>query len=98
MLIRIVKLHFHEDNIETFLFDFELIKHKIRGFKGNKLVELHQDFNNPNIFFTYTYWESEMDLENYRQSDLFKEIWSKTKLLFNAKAEAWSVKNLVSLP
>ena len=48
-------------------------------------------------FFTYSYWDSENDLNNYRKSELFNEVWTFTKKLFNAKPEAWSVEKLVSL-
>jgi autoinducer 2-degrading protein len=98
MLIRIVKLSFHEENIPAFLENFELIKEKIRNTEGNRFLELYQDKNNKNIFFTYSYWQSEADLENYRKSAFFEEVWSFTKKLFNAKPEAWSVDKLVSLP
>jgi len=37
-------------------------------------------------------------LEAYRQSELFKNVWSKTKPLFNDKPQAWSVDKIVSLP
>ena len=60
-------------------------------------MELYQDKTNPNVFFTYSYWDNESDLENYRNSDLFKGVWAKTKPLFNAKPEAWSVDKLASL-
>jgi len=49
------------------------------------------------VFFTYSYWKTEEDLENFRKSDLFKNVWSKTKPFFNAKPEAWSVDKVVSL-
>jgi (4S)-4-hydroxy-5-phosphonooxypentane-2,3-dione isomerase len=91
MFVRIVKMSFYEKHIETFLNNFEENKSNIRNFKGCNLLELYRDKNNPNIFFTYSYWESENDLEHYRQSDLFKSVWSKTKPLFNEKPEAWSV-------
>ena len=39
-------------------------------------------------------WESEEDLENYRKSELFTEVWDFTKQLFNDKPEAWSVDKL----
>ena len=97
MFVRIVKLSFAEENIETFLANFETVKFKIRNFKGNQLLELYQDKVNSNIFFTYSYWDNESDLENYRNSELFKGVWAKTKPLFNAKPEAWSVDKLASL-
>ncbi|QXP59215.1 putative quinol monooxygenase [Olleya sp. HaHaR_3_96] len=97
MFVRIVKLSFAEENIATFLANFETIKYKIRNFEGNQLLELYQDKHNSNVFFTYSYWDTESDLENYRNSELFKGIWAKTKPLFNAKPEAWSVDKLASL-
>ena len=97
MFIRIVKMSFHEDKISNFLENFEVIKEKIRNAPGNRLLELYQDKTDKCIFFTYSYWETEQDLENYRNSELFFEIWTDTKKLFNNKPEAWSVEKLVSL-
>jgi heme-degrading monooxygenase HmoA len=97
MFVRIVKMSFHKENIPIFLENFDLIKEKIRNAEGNGLLELYQDKNNPCIFFTYSFWETENDLENYRKSALFDEVWSFTKRLFNDKPEAWSVDKLVSL-
>ena len=97
MLVRIVKLSFHEKNIPAFLENFEIIKEKIRNAEGNRFLELYQDQNNACIFFTYSYWETEQDLENYRNSELFDSVWSFTKKLFNNKPEAWSVNKLVTL-
>jgi heme-degrading monooxygenase HmoA len=97
MLVRIVKLSFHEENISAFLENFEVMKSHIRNAPGNCLLELYQDKNNPCLFFTYSYWKTEKDLENYRKSALFDEVWSFTKKLFNDKPEAWSVEKLNSL-
>ena len=97
MFIRIVKMRFQEDKIEAFLNNFEEVKHHIRNFEGNRFLELYQDKNDKRIFFTYSYWETEDDLENYRRSELFYDVWTFTKKLFNAKPEAWSVDKLVSL-
>lgn len=90
-------MSFHAENVAAFLENFEVVKSKIRNSEGNRLLELYRDKNNPEIFFTYSYWESEQDLENYRHSELFKEVWGFTKKLFNDKPEAWSVDQLVSL-
>ena len=97
MFVRIVKMSFDEKHIETFLNNFHANKNAIRGFEGCNFLELYRDKHNTNVFFTYSYWKSEADLENYRYSDLFKSVWSKTKPLFNAKPKAWSVDKLVSL-
>ncbi|WP_418604379.1 putative quinol monooxygenase [Hwangdonia sp.] len=97
MFIRIVKMSFNENAIDEFLKNFNANKHKIRTFKGCQFLELYRDKSDTNVFFTYSYWSSENDLEAYRQSDLFKTVWSKTKPLFNAKPEAWSVDKVASL-
>ena len=97
MFVRIVKMSFHEEKIPDFLENFELMKDKIRNAPGNQFLELYQDKHNKSIFFTYSYWESETHLNNYRNSELFDGVWTFTKKLFNAKPEAWSVDKLVSL-
>ncbi len=97
MFVRIVKMSFHEDKIDIFLKNFETKKNLIRSFEGCQFLELYRDKHNSNVFFTYSYWSKESDLEKYRHSDLFKNVWSQTKPLFIAKPEAWSVDKLVSL-
>ncbi|MEN8777158.1 MAG: antibiotic biosynthesis monooxygenase family protein [Polaribacter sp.] len=97
MFVRIVKMSFHQEHIETFKAIFEEKKKFIKNSEGCKLLELYQDKNNKELFFTYSYWETEQDLENYRNSELFKNVWTKTKALFNNKAEAWSVDKKVTL-
>ncbi|MDX1278485.1 putative quinol monooxygenase [Oceanihabitans sediminis] len=97
MFVRIVKLSFEPSKIETFLENFHENKEHIRNFEGCRFLELYQDKNQDNIFFTYSYWEKESDLENYRHSELFKKVWANTKPLFNGKPEAWSVDKLESL-
>lgn len=98
MFIRIVKMRFQEDKIEAFLENFEQIKEKIRGFEGNRFLELYQDKNDNRVFFTYSFWETEAHLEKYRQSELFNEVWTYTKAMFSDKPEAWSVDKIASLP
>jgi quinol monooxygenase YgiN len=94
MIVRIVKLSFHPENIPAFLENFDQIKSQIRNSAGNRFLELYQDKQNPSIFFTYSHWETEQDLENYRKSAFFDEVWSFTKKLFNDKPEAWSVNKI----
>lgn len=84
-------MSFEPNQVDRFLENFDLNKSKIRDFNGCEFLELYRDKHNTHIFFTYSYWQSEVHLENYRHSDLFKSVWSKTKPLFNAKPEAWSV-------
>lgn len=98
MFVRIVKMSFQSEKIEEFLANFNTKKEFIRNSPGCQLLELYRDKNNSDIFFTYSYWDTEQDLENYRNSDLFKGVWAQTKVLFNDKPLAWSVDKTVSLP
>lgn len=85
MFIRIVKMEFQSEEVDAFLEHFELIKAHIRNFPGCLHLELYRDKTDTNIFFTYSKWEQESDLENYRNSPLFKEVWSVTKPRFAKK-------------
>ncbi len=98
MFIRIVKMSFQENKVEAFVENFHKNKESIRNFEGCSFLELYRDKQHSNIFFTYSFWENEEDLERYRHSDLFKEVWTFTKALFNDNPLAWSVDKVVSLP
>lgn len=97
MFTRIVKMSFEASKIDAFLENFNNNKEKIRNFDGCRLLELYQDKNNSSTFFTYSKWESETHLETYRNSELFKAVWAKTKTMFNNKPNAWSVDTIKSL-
>ena len=91
MIIRIVKMTFRATEVPAFVALFEERKMLIRHFEGCRHLELWQDAQDPNIFFTYSHWDSEAHLNKYRFSELFKDTWFRTKALFSARAEAWSV-------
>ena len=90
-MIRIVKMTFDPEKVNEFLANFEEVKHQIRAFEGVEHLELLNDKNKPNIYFTYSIWKDESYLETYRHSDLFKSVWAVTKPMFIEKAEAWSL-------
>lgn len=91
-------MSFEPSKVPIFLANFNSNKQKIRNVAGCRLLELYKDRMNENIFFSYSYWESEAQLNEYRNSALFKSIWKKTKVLFNQKPQAWSVDKIESLP
>lgn len=97
MIIRIVKMTFDPKKVTDFLEIFHSSKQHIRNFKGCSHLQLLKDIHSPAVFFTYSHWQSENDLNNYRNSELFKEVWDQTKILFSAKAEAWSMQQEVIL-
>ena len=89
MVTRIVKMSFMPEKVEEFKLLFEQYKMQIASTEGCISLRMLQE-RNTTIFFTYSEWKSEAYLEQYRQSDLFATVWSKTKINFNAKAEAWT--------
>ena len=91
MITRIVKLEFQEDKIQEFLSFFETIKHLVNEFPGCSGMKLYQDIDSPNIVMTYSHWQSQVELDNYRKSETFGEVWPTIKPWFKAKPEAWSV-------
>lgn len=97
MIVRIVTMSFKKDSIELFKDLFDKKKEAIRNQPGCMFLELYQDINNPQKFSTYSYWERIEDLDNYRFSQLFKEVWPLTKAMFNQPAVATSFTKIHSL-
>jgi len=95
MIIRIVRMHFKEESIETFLEIFQKHKSAIRKVKGCTHLELLKDVNHPNVYTTLSHWKNASDLEAYRNSDLFKEVWGKVKPLFTTHAQAFSLEKFL---
>ena len=85
---RWVEMHFQPSKIEEFLTVFESSKEKIRARAGCLSLQLIQDPTSPNILCTSSIWDSEESLNDYRNSELFKDTWAKTKPLFHEKAKA----------
>jgi quinol monooxygenase YgiN len=85
-------MEFMPEKVNAFLDLFVATKAKINSFEGCNGVQLMKDIQSDNIYFTYSTWTSEKELENYRNSELFKDTWSKTKAMFVNKAQAWSLR------
>ncbi len=90
MIKRLVKLTFQSDKTDDFLTIFEDSKYFILQSKGCQHLELLRDCESPNVFFTLSFWDDETALNAYRNSELFKQTWAKTKILFSDKAQAWT--------
>ena len=88
---------FREEEVDSFKTLFEERKSLIRNFEGCTHLELWQDKTHPNIFFTYSWWDTELHLASYRNSHFFDDTWSLTKQKFAGKPEAWSVEQVFSL-
>ncbi len=88
---------FKPEETDVFLKVFNQSKELIRGFEGCSYLELLREKKEGNVFFTYSKWDSEESLNNYRHSELFATTWAQTKILFADKPQAWTVNELYSL-
>ena len=91
MIKRIVKMSFQSEHVPQFLALFDRVRERILAQPGCHHVELWQDIRAPNELMTYSVWESEQDLNTYRNTPLFEEVWRTTKSYFADRAQAWSV-------
>ncbi len=94
MIVRLVKMTFRAEATAEFDALFEKHHQHIRHFPGCTHLQL---LKSGNVYFTYSHWEQASDLEAYRHSELFQEVWPTTKRLFAAPAEAWSTEQLYAL-
>jgi heme-degrading monooxygenase HmoA len=97
MLIRIVRMHFTEQGGKEFLEIFNAHKEAIRHFPGCSHLQLLKDIRDPNSYTTLSYWEKPESLENYRNSELFENVWSRVKPLFSRRTEAFSLEKFIEL-
>lgn len=92
MILRLVRMKFRQEETANFLAYFEQIKDDIASMPGIVNLKLYQDTDDENIVFTHSTWLNQSSLDAYRSSELFGEIWPKTKVLFSSKPMAWSLK------
>jgi heme-degrading monooxygenase HmoA len=93
MITRIVKLSFIDAYYLKFEEKFPAIQQIVLSSKGcNKVHLLKSD--QPGIYFTYSIWDDEILLNQYRNSSTFKEIWKEFKLHFKDDAQAWTTVNI----
>ena len=91
MIVRFVKLELKSNHVADFKSFVEIEKKAIIAFDGCSFLEILQDINNKNLFFSHSHWESEDALNRYRDSAFFRGNWGKVKPWFAVKSEAWSL-------
>jgi heme-degrading monooxygenase HmoA len=69
---------------------FNKYKDQIVHFPGCRSLKLLKENGNECVYFTFSVWANESNLEAYRKSELFKEVWSQTRSRFADKPMAWS--------
>jgi len=84
-------MSFEPEKVTDFLLLFNEVKNKIANSEGCEGLTLLRDSAEPNVLFTYSYWNNEASLNKYRFSPFFKDTWARTKALFNDKPMAWSL-------
>ena len=89
MIRRIVKLPIApgSENGAKFEALFQTYKKAIAAAEGCTEVQLLASHD---CFFTFSLWQSEQALNNYRHSEVFGEVWPQTKALFSGAPEAWT--------
>ncbi len=95
MITRIVRLTFRPEAIPAFLEIWRESRAHIRARPGCLEARLFADEQDPNVYFTLSRWAAAADLEAYRRSELFGQVWPRTKALFADKPHAYS---LVAVP
>ncbi len=91
MIVRFVKLELQSQHIADFKKLTAGEKEDIIAFKCCSFLEILQDVNNENLFFSHSHWASEEALNAYRNSSFFRGNWEQVKQWFAAKPEAWSL-------
>ena len=91
MIVRLVKMTFRDEEVPRFQQLFDGWRRRIIAFHGCHKLELLHDASDPRIFFTHSEWESAADLDAYRNSPVFGDVWPVVKPLFAAPVEAWSL-------
>ena len=99
-VLRIVKMEFEEELVHDFDALFGKIQSDIEAMPGCERVIVMKSSGSPNTRTTLSWWAHEDDLNNYRKSALFGEVWPQTKAKFAGKPLAWSVdwESAIGLP
>jgi heme-degrading monooxygenase HmoA len=90
MLLRIVKMEFDLAHVQAFDDLFAQSQARIKEMPGCHGVRLIKGLGDQPIRTTLSWWEHDADLQAYRKSSLFGEVWPRTKAMFSAPPVAWS--------
>lgn len=90
-ITRVVKLSLQPEFVEAFKEIFLHHRQHIAAFDGCLELNAYQDNQQPSLFFTISRWTSQANLDEYRFSPFFKQLWTTVKPMFAAPAEAHSM-------
>ncbi|MFT5142905.1 MAG: quinol monooxygenase YgiN [Rhodothermales bacterium] len=83
-ITRLVRLTLLPEAFPAFEDIFAEAAPRIRSSPGCHHLELWRDIRYPNVVSTYSRWSSEAALNAYRETEFFRLIWGRTKMLFAA--------------
>lgn len=90
MVLRLVRMRFQPDQVETFLRLYAANAAAIAGQPGCLGVQLVRQMDDPAAFATWSRWESTAALDAYRTGPFFVQFWPQVKALFRSPPEAVS--------
>jgi len=85
-------MYFTKDGIEKFLEIFNENADAIRQMEGCTHLELLRDIDDTGHFTTLSTWTRIEQLDQYRASPLFRQVWGRVKMLFARKPVAYSMR------
>jgi quinol monooxygenase YgiN len=94
MITRIVRMRFRPEAVDTFMSIWQESRQHIRARQGCLEANLYKDHGQDHVFYTLSRWASPADLEAYRKSELFGQVWPRTKALFASPPEAHSLESV----
>ena len=90
-IVRIVRMVFKKEDLALFDALFAESKDQIEAQTGCQRVLILHSTANKLERTTMSWWESEDCLNEYRKSNLFGEVWPRTKSMFAEGPTAWSM-------
>ena len=90
-------MHFTEAGVAEFLEIFNRNKEAIRNFQGCSHLELLKDHEDPFTYTTLSHWDSQTNLDAYRKSQLFEQVWGQVKSLFSERSQAFSLEKYLEV-
>ncbi len=87
-----------EAHVDSFKKRIPIISIEVRRVSGCMHNDIFRDKNKDNVFYSYTIWNSEEDIEKYLNSQYYKEIWNDLWDYFKIEPQAWKIDNIFDYP
>ncbi len=98
MILRVVKMKVDLRKIDAFkLFMDNLHDEKLR-LAGCLHFDYFNERQNPSIYYSYTIWEHEKYLKQYKKTEFSKEVLQTLRDLCVEEPQAWTIQNVFNKP